>query len=197
LNNLALFDFDGTITNSDSLLGFLKYFAGKKNYYMIKYIKCFHYYLSYYFGLIGYEKLKRKMIYYIIKKEKVGELNIIAKQYYEKFIRNDVKVTALKALNKHKKKGDKVVVVSASLEILLQFFCKDHGLDLIANNLVIRDGIYLGEIEGRDCNGIEKVKRIKANYNLSNYKNIYAYGDSKFDLPMLEIANFSNYKTFN
>ena len=68
----------------------------------------------------------------IIKKKKVGELNLIAKQYYEKIIRNDVKVTALQALNKHKKKGDKIVVVSASLEILLQFFCKDHGLDLIA-----------------------------------------------------------------
>jgi len=32
--NLALFDFDGTITRKDSMLEFLKYAVGQKNYYL-------------------------------------------------------------------------------------------------------------------------------------------------------------------
>lgn len=196
MNNLALFDFDGTITNSDTLSGFLLFYVGKKRYYYTKYLRLFHQYAAYYLGLSGYEKLKRNMIKQSLKDEKFLKINMRAKEFYEEKIKNDIKKSALLTLDYHKKSGDKVVVVSASLEILLQYFCKDHGFDLIANILSFPEGICNGNINGRDCNGKEKVKRINDKYNLSEYNKIYAYGDSKFDLPMLEIADYSNYQTF-
>ena len=47
-----------------------------------------------------------------------------------------------------------------------------------------------------DCNFSNKVNFIKKNYDLKNYEKIYAYGDSKGDLKLLEIAEYKNYKPF-
>ena len=49
---------------------------------------------------------------------------------------------------------------------------------------------------GNDCNGLEKVRRIKKKYNLNKYAKIYAYGDTEGDKPMLDIADISFYRAF-
>ena len=197
MNNLVLFDFDGTITYSDSLSGFLKYYVGKRKYYSAKYLKYFHYYVAYYLGLIDYEKLKRYIIKYLLKGRDFEDISFYAKKYYDEKIMSDIKRSALVSLNKHKNSGDTIVIVSASLEIVLQYFCYQYGFDLIANVLIFKNGICVGEIEGKDCNGEEKVNRVRNKYNLKKHKHIYAYGDSEFDLPMLKIADYPNYRNFS
>ena len=62
--------------------------------------------------------------------------------------------------------------------------------------LEIDDKIITGKTFQRNCYGPEKVKRIREKYNLSNYKYIYAYGNSRGDYEMLSIANESHYKPF-
>ena len=42
----------------------------------------------------------------------------------------------------------------------------------------------------------EKVIRIQEEYNLSDYQEIYVYGDSPGDKPMLGLATKSFYKPF-
>ena len=45
-----------------------------------------------------------------------------------------------------------------------------------------------GEFKGKNCNGEEKVKRIKAHLMLSEYDEILAFGDSSGDEAMLSLA---------
>ena len=148
-------------------------------------------------GLIDYEKLKRYMIKYLLKGRDFEDISFYAKKYYDEKIMSDIKNSALVSLNKHKNSGDTIVIVSASLEIVLQHFCYQYGFDLIANILIFKNGICVGEIEGKDCNGEEKVNRVRNKYNLKKHKHIYAYGDSEFDLPMLKIADYPNYRKFS
>ena len=55
-----------------------------------------------------------------------------------------------------------------------------------------------GEIELWDnCYGIEKVNRIKEEYDLDEFKNIYVYGNSKGDREMLNLGTHKFYKYFN
>ena len=51
-------------------------------------------------------------------------------------------------------------------------------------------GNISGKLEGANCYGEEKVRRIKEwfqTYGVPEY--IYAYGDTKGDIPMLTMAN--------
>ncbi len=49
-------------------------------------------------------------------------------------------------------------------------------------------------IQGKNCNGREKVKRIKNEYDIESFDKIYAYGDSNGDKPMLEMADIKYFR---
>ena len=59
---------------------------------------------------------------------------------------------------------------------------------MICNRLEADGDLLTGRYEGGDC-GADKVTRIRARYNLETYARIYAYGDSREDLPMLALAH--------
>ena len=48
----------------------------------------------------------------------------------------------------------------------------------------------------RNCFGVEKVNRIRQEYDLSQWDFIYAYGDSRGDQEMLDLADERYYKFF-
>ena len=56
----------------------------------------------------------------------------------------------------------------------------------------IKDGYYSGKVLGRPNFSEEKVKRIKKWINSSSYsfREIYAYSDSIYDLPLLEFSDY-------
>jgi phosphatidylglycerophosphatase C len=62
--------------------------------------------------------------------------------------------------------------------------------------LEVKNGVVTGKIDGKNCNGKEKAKRIKQAINLNEYDSIYAYGDSAGDKQMLALATYTYYKNF-
>jgi phosphatidylglycerophosphatase C len=87
------------------------------------------------------------------------------------------------------------ILVSASLEIYLLPWAKTIGLDqVIGTRLAVQNGLLTGRIIGQNCYGAEKVKRLQAVLgDLSQYC-IYAYGDSRGDRELLEIATCPYYR---
>ena len=70
------------------------------------------------------------------------------------------------------------------------------GFDLISTELEVKNGELTGKFSTPNCNGIEKVKRIKEKYNLSEYDEIHVFGNSNGDLPMIELGTHKYYKFF-
>ena len=103
---------------------------------------------------------------------------------------------AMQKLNWHKQNGDKIVIVSASLEKYLAPWREKNGFELIASRLEVRDERITGNLAGLNCHGKEKVRRIKEKYDLLGFNKICAYGDTKGDLPMIDLAHESFYKPF-
>jgi len=99
-------------------------------------------------------------------------------------------------IEKLKAAGAEIVIVSASAENWIQQWCRQHQLQLIATRLEIKNDRMTGRILGRNCYGQEKESRITSSYNLSQYDEIYCYGDTKGDKPMLSLATFSFYRPF-
>ena len=103
---------------------------------------------------------------------------------------------ALEKLNWHKKEGHTIVIVSASFEEYLKFWCKQEGIALLATTIEVKDGKFTGKFASPNCYGDEKIRRIKQTYNLQDFSHITAYGDTKGDLPLKEIAHEFHYKPF-
>ena len=71
-----------------------------------------------------------------------------------------------------------------------------NKISLIATELEIINNKITGNLISTNCFGPEKVKRILKSYDLLNYDCIYAYGNSRGDHEMLELATEKFYKPF-
>ena len=192
---LVLFDFDGTITTRDTLGEFLKYYHGKITYFMGLAILS-PIIAAYVFKLMPNWKSKQYLLTWFLKNEPSVEFDRRCKEFVVKEVHALLRPEALQAISDYKKAGATVVVVSASAENWVKPWCDEHDLMCIATRLQVREQRLTGKILGKNCHGPEKVCRIREMFNLSDYDEIIAYGDSSGDTEMLNLAQQKHYKPF-
>lgn len=193
--NLALFDFDGTITRKDSFLGFLKHsFPPSAIWRGI--IALSPWLAGYKLGFVSPGSLKEKVMTRFFRGSPVAELERMGEKYAAEALPHNIRNSAIEKINEHITTGDRVVIVSASVEHYIEPFASGLGVDLIATGLELRDGLLTGKLSGPNCRGPEKVRRIKEAYDLEEFSSIYAYGDSAGDREMLALADYRFYKHF-
>lgn len=193
---LALFDFDGTITTEDSLIQFIRFVVGDAKFIggMALLAPML---IAYKLKFIPNYKAKQYMFSHFFKGMSEEKFMQVANEYSLKHI--DTIILRPKAMQRivwHKEQGHKIVIVSASMECWLKPWCDKNDLDLIATKLEIQNGIVTGNFLTKNCYGVEKANRLKESYNLSEYDYIYAYGDSRGDKELLALADESFYKPF-
>ena len=193
---LALYDFDGTITTKDTLADFIQCAVGKKLYYMGLFIMS-PMLAAYTLKIIPNNIAKERFMTHFFKGWDEIHFKQIAEQYSLKQINKITRPKAMDKIRWHQEQGHKVVVVSASPENWIKGWCEKNKVDLIATRLEIENGKLTGKFATKNCYGMEKVKRIKEVYDVSQFDYIYAYGDSRGDKEMLSIANESYYKHFD
>ena len=194
--NIAFFDFDGTITKNDSLLGFLRFVLGDKKVFFGLFVLS-PVLILHLLGLFPSYKAKKILLSYFFKGMLADKFWEIAREYSLKHIDSITRSSAIDRINWHKANGDKIVIVSSSLYCWLKPWCDKNGFDLIATKIEVKNDKITGNLLGKRCYGIEKVNRIKELYDLKEFKKIYAYGDTKGDLEMISIADFGYYKQFS
>ena len=193
--NLAIFDFDGTITTDDSLIRFIRFVVGDlKTLWGMVFLSPML--VVYKLKLIPNYKAKQMMLSYFFKGMDKQQFQKIAEEYSLKHIDTILRPKAMEKITWHKELGHKVIVVSASIECWIRPWCDQNGLDLIATKIKVKNGLITGKFLTKNCYGIEKASRVKEAYNLDDYDYIYAYGDSRGDKELLGLADKSFYKLF-
>jgi phosphatidylglycerophosphatase C len=193
---LALFDFDGTISTRDTFIDFFEFDAGFFKFWVFA-ISHFPFALAKILGLYEAGELKELFFKKFLKGRSVEELDEKALEYTRKRLPRILKKSALDGIASHRETGSKIALVSASTTLWLKNFAIDNGMDIIATELEVEDGFYTGRISGKNCLGPQKVVRIKEKYDLSAFDEIFAYGDTKGDREMLEIADRKHFRFFN
>lgn len=193
---IAFFDFDGTITSKDTLAEILKYIKGKFSYYFGICILS-PIIVAYKAGILSNHRAKEILLIYFLRGMSIAVFNDYCYRFTEEKLPDLLKKSALHEIRKHLQRKTPVVVVSASPENWIFPWCSKYQIECIATKLEVKNNKLTGKIVGRNCSGKEKVRHIQEQYNLSEYKKIYAYGDSPEDLYMLELATEKNYKPFS
>ena len=192
---LALFDFDGTISNNDSFRGFIIYYCGYWKFTLGSIILS-PIYLLYFLGIIKNNVMKETVITFYFKNENVSELWSKGREYDSVKIDGMIRCKAREKIEWHQSRGDKIIVVSASANIWLKSWCQRNSVDLIATELEEVNGKITGKLINGNCYGNEKVLRVMRLVNIEDYEEIYAYGDSRGDKELLSIAHKPFYKPF-
>ena len=192
---IAFFDFDGTITKKDTLLEFIKFTKGVLQFY-VGFTITLPYLIAFKLKIISNQSAKEKILSYFFKDTPVEAFKEYCTAFSKNVLPKLLRPKALKEIKRLKEKNIIVVVVSASPENWIEAWAKKFQLELIASKLEIRNNKITGKILGKNCHGNEKVSRICELYDLSNYCVVAAYGDSKGDKPMLQLAKAAYYKPF-
>ena len=184
---IAFFDFDGTVTRKDSLLEFIKYSKGNRAFYFGFAIHA-PMLIAYKLQIISNHRAKEIMLRYYF--------NQLCERFTSQVLPSLIRSKALREIDRFKKIGAEVVIVSASPENWLSYWCQSSGVKWLATKMDIAENKITGRIKGRNCYGEEKVRRIKEAYDLTNFSSANCYGDTSGDRAMLALANVKFYKPF-
>jgi phosphatidylglycerophosphatase C len=192
---LALFDFDGTLTRSDTMFAFLSFVRGRSNLWlgMLWLSKTL---LLTKLGRISAEEGKKKLLNYFIGGMSEVELKKLAQAFCMEQLPELFRDEALERLHFHRSKGHIVYVVTASLDLWVAPWLDEQRLPGLCTQIQWEDGAFKGNFATPNCNGPEKARRIQAALDLTKFEHIFAYGDSKGDREMLELATKRFYQRF-
>ncbi|MFA5906307.1 MAG: HAD-IB family hydrolase [Desulfobacula sp.] len=193
---LAIFDFDGTITRRDTFLLFLVFCFGWVKVCRIG-IRCIPVLLGYKLNLISNSKAKETIFGRFFKKTGLEEFNEFCRRFSLGKISPVIRVSALEKIIRHKVQGDKIIIISASIENWIRPWADSYGIDDVIGTTAETEGLVLtGKFGSPNCYGEEKVGRFIRTYGDPGQYHIFAYGDSRGDKELLAIADEPFYKLF-
>lgn len=191
MSSLALFDFDGTLTQKDSLFEFIKFAFGREKFYKgMLFLSPIL--VAYKLGFVKNDDAKLQVLNYFFKDKQ--NLWREKTSLFHAVIPSLLKQKAYQKFQWHKSQNHKIIIVSASPNAWLEKWCQSQNIELIATILEYKNSKLTYKTP--NCHGREKVTRINSYLDIKDYKNIYAYGDTSSDKYMLSIATHKFFKTF-
>lgn len=191
--NLALFDFDGTITSSDTWTPFMRT-AVRPSRILLGQSLMFPVVVGYKLGVVSASRGRQVATRLAFFGQEAARIRRYGADYAREVLPRTIRTEALDRVAWHRSRGDDVVVVSAALDVYLSPWCQAHELNHICTKLEEKQGRLTGRYVEGDCCGTEKVRRVRERYDLSRYERVYAYGDSAEDREMLDLAHVKFYR---
>jgi phosphatidylglycerophosphatase C len=195
VKKIAFFDFDGTITTKDTFLEFIKFTKGRVRFFL-GLVWNSPYLIAYKLKIIPNQKAKEKVLEYYFSGTTIEQFEQYCSEFSDNILPELIRPKAIHEIESLKQRGFLIVIVSASPENWISPWAQAMGADLIASCLVVNNGRLTGKLNGKNCHGNEKVRRILEKHVITDYSEIYTYGDTSGDLPMLKLGTHSFYRPF-
>lgn len=186
--NLALFDFDGTITTREMLPAFV-YSAVPPKRLRIGKLLLAPWVAGYKLGWVSGISIREKIAHAGFRGMREAEYLAAGERFAREALPSVLRPEAMARIAWHKDRGDTVVVVSGGFDVYLSHWCRAHGLELVSSKLEVADGVLTGRYDGAQCVRDEKPRRVRERYVLGDFDAVYAYGDTPEDFALLEIAD--------
>lgn len=193
---VAAFDFDGTLTARDTLPSFLSYMFGPVKTVFLLGLEI-PTLLGFVCGMTSRQKTKEKILHRFFNHLALNDLKIKGREFAEGPLNKLIRKEGLERLKWHLAQGHRCVLVSANLDVFLEPWSQKHGFHhLICSSIEASSGLVTGKIQGANCWGPEKVRRLSELLGPKENYTLYAYGDSLGDRELLELADYSFFRRF-
>jgi phosphatidylglycerophosphatase C len=186
---VAIFDLDGTITKSDTYLAFLMGYVRRRPYLLLRFPVLIGAWTLYTLRLRTNSWLKIVFLRTIMGGVSHQILDQWANEFTEKLVNTGLRIQAIPIIESHRKVGHTLVLLTASFDVYVEKLAKHLGFEQVictraAWNL---DDALSGDIEGKNCYGKEKVRRLAEHFRMER-ENIYIFGytDHHSDLALMQ-----------
>jgi phosphatidylglycerophosphatase C len=191
--DIALFDFDGTITDREMFVAFLEHAVPRRRLALGRAVLA-PWIIGYKLGLVPAHVIRAGAVRVALAGMSVSHLEQQAASFGTSILPPVVRPIALERIRWHQARGDKVVVVTGALELALAPWCDAVGVELVGSVLEQRRGRLTGRYARPQCVREHKVSRVRAQYDLETYGEVYVYGDTPDDFALLSLAEHGYYK---
>ena len=189
------FDFDGTLTRSDSLLGIIRHQRGTSGLMRVLILHAPKL-LMMKAGQYPNWKVKQKVFRMCFGGMTLDDFNALCEDYARKQ-RGILRTDGMRCVDEALRRGCKVVVISASIDNWVRpFFQGREGIEIAGTQIDVVDGKLTGRFLTRNCYGSEKVARLLELYPDRKSYRLVAYGDSRGDRELLAYADEAHYREF-
>jgi phosphatidylglycerophosphatase C len=178
---VAAFDFDGTITRSDTLVPFLALIAGWPRVVgaAVRHAPSFR----------DRDRAKERVLRTVLAGRAETELRRLGREYASE-LPNRFRPELLDRIDWHRREGHELVIVSASLRYYLDHVAKALGIGtVIGVEMEVVDGRLTGELARPNVRGPEKARRLKEWWGDRPATELWAYGNSSGDEALLALAD--------
>jgi phosphatidylglycerophosphatase C len=190
---LAAFDFDGTLVRGDSQWRFLARAAGKVPTLLTALSHAPSLLGSFFPGSESKDQVKEDIFSEMLAGKLPLDLRTLGASFARELVQK-ARPEVVARLHWHGSQGHLVVVISASLDFYVEPAASLLGASVtLATQMEIGpDGRLTGRIEGRNCRGEEKARRLAEWLSLHGGREVFdlwAYGNSAGDKELLEMAD--------
>lgn len=195
MKKLYCFDFDGTLTKRDTMFMFLKFHNSKK--FTLKFILYTPLFILLKLKLVSAEEVKKRFINSILGGESKETLEKSSHNFFNQNKDSILRKNALDFIQKIDRNQTTCFLVSASLDIWLKPFSDYLNMNLLCTEAEYKNEIFTGNFSTKNCNGIEKVNRIKEAIKNTKFDKTVAFGDTSGDKEMLSWVDESHFQFFH
>lgn len=196
MKNLAIFDLDHTLINTDSDNAWPQFMIQKG--YLdaeLATAKNKQFYQDYQNGCLNIHEFVAFQVE-PLKALSRETLKVLHEEFMEVMIKPHITEMAKMLIESHRAAGDELLVISSTNEFIITPICHFLGIhEIIGTRLEVdENGQFTGKIVGVPSLREGKITRLNEwlsarNESLKDYGKTYFYSDSKNDLPLLQLVD--------
>ena len=196
MTNLAVFDLDNTLINTDSDHAWPQYLI-KKGLVDAEETERQNekFYRDYQAGCLDIDAFLKFHLAPLARFSR-DELDGMHREFTAEFIAPHISDMAGTLVEGHRAAGDELLVISSTNEFIITPICKIFGIDNVIGTQLETDadGNYTGNYTGIPSLKEGKITRLhqwlaERGQSQADYEKVYFYSDSRNDLPLLEQVN--------
>lgn len=200
MRKIVVFDFDGTLTTSDTLIALLRYARGT-TFFVLSLLLFAPLLVLMKLHLADNGRTKERLFGFYFSGMPVTAFDTLCRRFVRERGERLCRPATWHALTQALQAGDEVAVVSASIDNWVAPFFEGMAVRVIGTQVATENGLLTGRFTTPNCYGAEKVRRLKAALPVLRQQRtecfLVAYGDSRGDREMLAFADEEHYKPFN